>query len=488
MAKAQYLDLAARRLFKVESRRELPDIINFHDVRSSWKDFRQEMLQHLSSPYCGPDRVEIIEHPKDPISVRPLARFDIRDRLTYEALTAEVTITVDPLIPENVFSYRANRSQVHSVNDWLEWRNQARKILATEPTLMMARTDVASFYENIDIDVLKLDLAKGGINEPLLNQLYHFLQRFQQQSQAWGLPQGSSASGALSNVYLLPLDEYIRQSGVKHVRYSDDTYLFADSWEKLRSALTGANQALRARRLTISARKTEILDRAAALDHLDDYARDQISYFYYRGAPHAKKLLRELFGNAAKHLPIKERDVKFSLTRFRRKRDDTAIHWALENLKEMHHLSDQLLRYVESLPAYREDLTNALESVAIDFPLADYPYLERNLLHSALRKQIYSKILKDYAWSILRDKNRSNYPREFAARYIGRYSEMADGPLLRMQYESESSEPVQRATLIALYECRYLPPRILENLSTSTSDLRWSARYLLRNPIVPLPV
>ncbi|MEV6479375.1 RNA-directed DNA polymerase [Streptomyces sp. NPDC051576] len=484
---AQYLDLSARRLFKVESRRELPDIINFYDVRSSWRDYRQEILEHLSSPHCGPNRVEIIEHPKDPISVRPLARFDIRDRLTYESLVAEASATIDPLISESVFSYRANRSQVHSVNDWLEWRSQARKILASAPNLMMARTDVVSFYENIDIDVLKLDLAKGGIDEPLLGQLYHFLQRFQQQSQAWGLPQGSSASGALSNVYLLPLDEFIRQSGVKHVRYSDDTYLFADSWERLRSALTGANQALRARRLTISAKKTEILDRAAALDHLDDYTRDQISYLYYRGAPHARRLLHDLFGNAADHQPVKERDVKFSLTRFRRRRDDTAIHWALENLKEMHHLSDQLLRYVESLSGYREDLTNALESLAIDFPLADYPYLERNLLHSALRKQIDSKILKDYAWNVLRDKNRSNYPREFSARYIGRYSDMADGPLLRMQYEGESSEPVQRATLIALYECHYLPPRILENLSKSTSDLRWTARYLLRDPLVPLP-
>lgn len=489
MTKAQYLDLAAGRLFNVESRRELPDIINFRDISSSWKEsYRQEMLEHVSGIHCGPNRVELIEHPKDPISVRPLARFDIKDRLTYEAIVAEVASTVDSFVPDNVFSYRAHRSQIHSVEDWLEWRNQARKILESDAQLTMARTDVASFYENIDIEILKLDLAKAGIGDPLLSQLDYFLQRFQQQSHAWGLPQGSSASGALSNVYLLPFDEHIRQSGVKHVRYSDDTYIFGYDWEQLRSVLTGANQALRARRLTIASKKTDIFDRVASLGHLDDSLRDEISYLYSRGAPHAKKLLSELFTRAIGMGPAGERDVKFSLTRFRWKRDAMAVRWALGNLKELHHLSDQILRYAEDLPKHREDLVNTLESTVLDYDLADYPFLERNLLHSALRKKINSKVLKDYAWDLLRDRNRPNYPREFAARYIGRFSGLADGPLLRMQYEAEGSEPVQRALLVALYECHYLPPLLLDALSKSTSDLRWTARYLIRTPpVVPLP-
>jgi hypothetical protein len=446
------------------------------------------MLAHISNTHCGPNRVEIVEHPKDPISVRPLARFDIKDRLTYEAIVAEIVATVDVLVPDNVYSYRANRSQIHSVDDWLEWRNQARKILDANPRLAMAKTDVASFYENIDIDILKLDLAQAGIREPLLVQLHYFLQRFEQQSRAWGLPQGSSASGALSNVYLLPYDEHIRQSGVQHVRYSDDTYIFGYSWEQLRSVLTGANQALRARRLTIAARKTEIFDRHGSISHLDDSSRDRISYLYYRGVPQAKKLLSELFIEATGQGPAGERDVKFSLTRFKRRRDATAVHWALANLKELHHLSDQILRYTESLPRHRKDLITTLESTVLDFKLVDYPYLERNIFHSALRRKIKSNILKDHAWAVLRDSNRPNYPREFAARYIGRFSEIADGPLLRMQYEAEGNEPVQRALLVALYECQYLPPKLLPSLSQSLSDLKWTACYLRRNPpIVPLP-
>ncbi|MFC8994389.1 reverse transcriptase domain-containing protein [Streptomyces rochei] len=489
MAKAEYLDAVASRLFNVESRQELPDIINFRDISSTWDaGYRDDMLAHISNTHCGPNRVEIIEHPKDPISVRPLARFDIKDRLTYETVVAEIVATVDSLVPENVYSYRANGSQIHSVDDWLEWRNRARKILETNPRLAMAKTDVASFYENIDIDILKLDLAQAGIGEPLLTQLHYFLQRFEQQSRAWGLPQGSSASGALSNVYLLPYDEHIRQSGVQHVRYSDDTYIFGYTWEQLRSVLAGANQALRARRLTIAARKTEIFDRAGSLSHLDDSARDRISYLYYRGVPQARKLLTELFTEATGLGPAGERDLKFSLTRFKWRRDATAAHWALANLKNLHHLSDQILRYAEALPRHHKDLIATLESTVLDFDLVDYPYLERNIFHSALRRKIRTKALKDCAWAVLRDRNRSNYPREFAARYIGRFSEIADGPLLRMQYEAEESEPVQRALLIALYECQYLPPRLLPSLSRSLSDLKWTAHYLLRNPpVVPLP-
>nr|WP_240982581.1 RNA-directed DNA polymerase [Streptomyces sp. S3(2020)] len=447
------------------------------------------MIKHISNPHVAPARVEIVEHPKNPISVRPLARFDIKDRLTYETLALEASHEVDRLIPSNVFSYRLKRSQIHSVNDWLAMRRRARKLLMSDPTLMMARTDISAFYENIDISILNLDLIQAGIEIPLVGQIQSFLEGFQHQSEAWGLPQGSSASGVLANIYLLPFDEYVRQSGIKHVRYSDDTYLFGSDWESLRSSLAGANQALRARRLTPSANKTEILNRDKSIKYLDDHNRNLIAYFYSLGKPQAKELLSRLFRDATASTPPYERDVKFSLTRFRQNQDATAVSWALANLKELHHISDQILRYVEALPGHRTELVSTLEAVVRDYSLLHYPFLERNILHCALRKDVRSRVLKDNAWKVLRDRNRSNYPREFAARYIGRNSDVADGPLLKMQYESEHSEAIKRALLIAMHECGYISESLLRGLEkTSDSELSWTARYLLNVSDIPLPV
>ncbi|MFI2301025.1 reverse transcriptase domain-containing protein [Actinacidiphila glaucinigra] len=485
MADPQYLDLAARRLFAIESRRELPDIINFSDVKASWRRYRDEMLRHLHNPHCGPDRVELIEHPKDPLSVRPLARFGVKDRLTYESLIFQVSSIVDSKISDNVFSYRARRTSIHSVQDWLDMRHHAREVLNADESLIMARTDVTAFYEHVALDILSMDLSRAGVSDALLNKVLYFLQRFQEQSRAWGLPQGSSASGVLANVYLAPVDEVIRQSAVRHVRYSDDMYLFGDDREHLRSSLLTANQALRGRRLSMSATKTHIYGRDKALDHLDDAEKDLVSYFYYLGSEWAKKTLADLFLEASQK--GNERDIKFSLTRFGKKRDEIALTWALENVKNLHHLSDQILRYAERFPRHSENLRQCIERVIIENNLADYPYLERNLLHAALRARIESGIIKDHAWQVLKNQNRSNYPREFAARYIGRYASMPDGPILKMQYESEESEPVQRALIISLYEADYIPPQLLTNLSRSGSELRWTAAYLLRSPDVPLP-
>ncbi|WP_078850952.1 RNA-directed DNA polymerase [Streptomyces sp. NRRL B-3253] len=489
MAKEEYLESATRRLFFVEVRKELPDIINFSDVKEQWDIYRDRILKHLSNSHVAPAKVEIVEHPKNPISVRPLARFDIKDRLTYETLALEVSHAVDRLIPSNVFSYRLNRSQIHSVGGWLAMRKSARKLLLSDPSLMMARTDISAFYENIDIEILNLDLIQAGVDLPLVGQIYSFLEGFQNQSEAWGLPQGSSASGVLSNIYLLPFDEYVRQSGIKHVRYSDDTYLFGSDWERLRSSLAGANQALRARRLTPSAQKTEILNRDKSINYLDDHNRNLIAYFHSLGKRQARELLSRLFRDATVKAPPYERDVKFSLTRFRQSQDATAASWALDNLKELHHISDQILRYVEALPGYRGDLISTLEAVVTDYSLLHYPFLERNILHCALRQGMRSKVLKDNAWKVVRDRNRTNYPREFAARYIGRNSDVADGPLLKMQYESEHSEPIKRALLIAMHECGYVSDSLLRGLErTSDSELNWTARYLLNVSEIPLPV
>ncbi|MGW4078010.1 reverse transcriptase domain-containing protein [Streptomyces asiaticus] len=489
MAKEEFLERAARRLFFVEVRRELPDIINFSDIKEQWDRYRDRMVKHISNPHVAPAKVEIVEHPKNPISVRPLARFDIKDRLTYETLALEASHTVDRLIPANVFSYRLKRNQIHSVGDWLAMRKRARELLLSNPTLMMARTDISAFYENIDIKILTLDLFQAGVDVSLVGQIRSFLEGFQHQSEAWGLPQGSSASGVLSNIYLLPFDEYIRQSDIKHVRYSDDTYLFGSDWESLRSALADANQALRARRLTPSANKTEILNRDQSIKYLDDHNRNLIAYLHSLGKPQAKELLSRLFRDATARTPPYERDVKFSLTRFRQSQDATAVYWALGNLKELHHISDQVLRYIEALPGYRAQLISTLEAVVSDYSLLHYPFLERNILHCALRQDVRSKVLKDNAWSILRDRNRPNYPREFAARYIGRNSDVADGPLLKMQYESEPSEAIRRALLIAMHECGYVPGSLLQDLEKNPdSELNWTARYLLNVSDMPLPV
>ncbi|WP_327073372.1 RNA-directed DNA polymerase [Kitasatospora purpeofusca] len=487
MIDVRFLDLAHRRLVSGEIRREIPDIINLADINRMWFMIRPALLEFLQGPYPGPERIELVEHPKNQISVRPIARFGLRDRLIWDALGLEISSIVDGIIPGNIYSHRGNKPSSHSVHHWLRMREKARRILRNDDRVIMARTDVAAFYENVDHEIMAMDLLSAGVPQHTANTVHFFLERYQQQSRAWGLPQGSSTSGVLANIYLLPVDELIRQSGTVHVRYSDDMYLFDTGQDRLRATLLHANQAMRSRRLSMSGPKTEILDREESEKYLDDSLKDTISYMLGLGKPWARKMLRILFKEAILSKPPNERDIKFALPRFRKKRDEEALAWALEHLKDLHHLSDHLMRYCEAFRLKRKDLCTAIEDLLETVDLSSYPYLERNILQACLRGQISSPIIKEHAWRVLRDQNRTNLPREFAARYIGLHGSAADGPLLRLQYECEHQDSVHRAILVSLYEADYLPRGLLANLSKSRLDIRWTAEYLLRSPQIPMP-
>ncbi|MFP8886471.1 RNA-directed DNA polymerase [Streptomyces mangrovi] len=463
-------------------------MINFRDLRPFWKDYRSEILDHLSNVNYTPNHIELVEHPKNYINTRPLARLSVQDRLIYEALAFEAAESIDPLLSESVFNHRSRRLSVHSVADWKLMRKKAREFLTSDKNLLMAKTDIASFYEHIEVDVLAMDLSAAGVGDSVVMQLQSFLEGFERQCHTWGIPQGSAASGILANAYLLPVDNFIQQFDIKFVRYSDDMYLFDANEEKLRSILQQVNRAFRARRLNMSAPKTKILARKDAEDYLDDMQKDLIIYFLGLGKPWAVKDLQNLFISAISQTPANERDIKFSLPTLGRRKDDFAFSWAMSSIKSWHHLSARIFRYLESLPQKRKDLQDTLEGLLDRVPTVDYPFLERNIFETAIRCGIRSEIIRTRAWLAVRDRNRSSYPREFAARYIGRLGTPNDGQLLKMEYEGESHIDVRRALLVAMYEADYVPTGLLKNLTNSSTILKWTAKYLLRTPDeIPIP-
>ncbi|MFD0340393.1 RNA-directed DNA polymerase [Streptomyces sp. NPDC127117] len=486
--RSSFLDRAANRLWAVEGRLDLPDVINFRDLKPFWKDYRSEVLDHLANVHYTPNHIELVEHPKNYINTRPLARLSVQDRLIYEALAFEAAESIDPLLSESVFNHRSRRLSVHSVADWKAMRKKARGFLNDDKSMLMAKTDIASFYEHIEIDVLTMDLSAVGVDNAVIVQLQSFLEGFERQCHTWGLPQGSAASGILANAYLLPIDNFIQQFDIKFIRYSDDMYLFDSDEEKLRSILQQVNRAFRARRLNMSAPKTGILARNSAEEYLDDMRKDLIIYFLGLGEPWAVKDLRDLFISAINETPANERDIKFSLPTLGIRKDDFAFSWAVESIKTWHHLSARILRYLERLPHKRKDLRVMLEGVLDRVPIVDYPFLERNVFETAIRCGIRSEVIRSRAWTAVRDRNRSSYPREFAARYIGRLGTPNDGQLLKMEYEGESHIDVRRALLVAMYEADYIPPGLLRNLENSSTMLKWTAKYLLTAPDeVPIP-
>jgi hypothetical protein len=483
-----YLDEAWNRLLHGRGRSEIPDIINWADINASWPDVRKNIVTALRSGQVGPDYVEVLDLPKNTVAVRPIARLTVHDRLVYDTLAFSIAELVEAQLRDSVYSARwgdNGKSFWSPVHSWVSMQKRGVQML-TETPFQLARTDVVSFYEHIDIDTLAIDIQATGASTRVTESLITYLRMFQSSSHAWGIPQGPDSSAILANLYLLPVDEFVHRSNFKYLRYSDDMMIFDTERETLRNALLEINAILRSRRLSMSMTKTSIYDEAHALSQLEDLEKDAINYGIKIGEVGSEERLYKLFLEAIEGNQV-DRDVKFSLFRMGNLKDDRALSWALRHLKESHHLAVELIKYLECFPERLPAVTRAYVSTMRQAAGHKYDSLEQRILQAATRQRIRSPEIRDAAWAILQNKNKSSLPREFAARYLGRVSTIADGQLLRREYEHESDVNVRRALLVAMYEAHSVSRPLLERLAQSNSRLMWVSRYLLGDPSVPLP-
>jgi hypothetical protein len=104
----------------------------------------------------------------------------------------------------------------------------------------IAHFDLAAFYETISHRALQSVVSPGGGGGELWQLIREWLC-------VWtsgpggipvdhGIPQGPIASDFLAEVFLLPLDEAMRQAGIPYIRYVDDIRVLAKNEDQVRRA------------------------------------------------------------------------------------------------------------------------------------------------------------------------------------------------------------------------------------------------------------
>ena len=126
-------------------------------------------------------------------------------------------------------------------------------------------SDVARFYQHVDLEQLLHDLRRIGAPAGAVDQLAACLRGWAV-APGRGLPQGHAASDILGKLYLDPVDRALRAGGHAHCRYVDDYRVFGRDRRAVRRGLADLASELGARGLALNARKTRLYhgDRAAA--------------------------------------------------------------------------------------------------------------------------------------------------------------------------------------------------------------------------------
>ena len=151
---------------------------------------------------------------------------------------------------------------------WIEFDKKAKE--TAKRYRFMATSDIAAYFENIQLPILKSQIQKVLKDEPkLINLLFDFLLNWTERTYdgeilSRGLPQGSSVFSFLGNYYLKAIDDYFethhQKDEFEYFRYMDDIKIFTNDINLAKKLLLELNRELRKLHLNTQSAKTEIFD------------------------------------------------------------------------------------------------------------------------------------------------------------------------------------------------------------------------------------
>jgi len=164
--------------------------------------------------------------------------------------------SINSILSQNVYAYVDGRS--HPM--WQKKNAQLNHVFNHR-----LQIDIQKFYPSIDQTILKskmLETLGSEITEVIFaavtaDRVYNG----EIQKRESGIPEGSTFSNILSNLYLNGFDHWLEAEGLSFTRYADDIRIFSHSKEKLVSTLEAIKQYLKENlKLNLNENKTQFLE------------------------------------------------------------------------------------------------------------------------------------------------------------------------------------------------------------------------------------
>lgn len=173
-----------------------------------------------------------------------------RDRALQRLVLDELAPAIDAFLESSAIAYRrglgrqqAPRRVRQAVRDGYRWSVKA---------------DFSSFFDNVDIGLLRTRLRAYLPDEDLLRLIDQWLVMDTNQPQSRGLPTGSPLSPVLANLLLDQFDERIAAQGGQLIRYSDDFLILCRDEAQARSMCRIAANEAEQLRLELNQTKTQV--------------------------------------------------------------------------------------------------------------------------------------------------------------------------------------------------------------------------------------
>jgi RNA-directed DNA polymerase len=188
---------------------------------------------------------------------RPLGIPTVRDRVVQKALLATIEPIFERGFAEHSYGFRPGRG----CKDALRQVDQLLK----RGYAWVVDADLKSYFDTIPHEQLLKRIEEKVADGRVLELIRKYLQQgVLENMRYWqpeaGTPQGAVISPLLSNIYLDPLDQLIKASGIEMVRYADDFVMLCRSEAAAQNALALVQQWTATAGLKLHPDKTRIVD------------------------------------------------------------------------------------------------------------------------------------------------------------------------------------------------------------------------------------
>lgn len=232
--------------------RDIPDPVAWADLAHA-ADVTAAVIQRRTAGELAPARSHSLPLPKGVGGeLRGMTVPDPFDDVVFRALVGRAAQAIDESLGDEVASYRLTEAgpgwQVRDYRYATGLRmSELTEAIAAPDFRGLGTLDVRQYYPSIDVTALGEQLVAVGADAGVAAAITSYLRSWQELWGVKGVPVGPEASGLLGNLFLVPVDQALRDAGVRFGRYTDDYRLWLDdpdSWPMARDTVIGAVTAL----------------------------------------------------------------------------------------------------------------------------------------------------------------------------------------------------------------------------------------------------
>jgi hypothetical protein len=509
------LDLALKRVRRNISGGSFPNHLDarvIHHFGEQVKSRAEQLLVDGSFDWAN-GSAGFFDMPRGDKLVRPICYLDVDVRLVYQALVDAVAKKVEPYIEaefnEQLLSHRIRsgaselmfRDPYDAYSTFIDIQHKHADANTFSHCLKL---DVSVYYERIYHHKLQQLLQRFPIPGAVCTALMTLLRKFSD-GVSYGIPQGLWPSDYLGNIYLLYLDEYLKNHNIYTIRYVDDCRIFCHSLREARSVLKACCNVLRTLGLNPQPIKTSIVE----VEKLNPDLKPLTEQFLNLRKDKIKILVRQLettyFGEEVvteseeweeheREAPLTGEDIKafeklwidavdqeekrisvlrFALAGLSAGASATAEDYVLTTMSDFPHLASATSRYLASLGFKASTATRILDFLESEDSIHEWQ--EMWLLEYFFVDVASLGTNKPRMKAIVEDTRRHPLVRALAAEVLALHGSPADGSDIRRLFNAESNPRLRRALLSAF---RLLPESERNHALTYLPPTDWNLRLV----------